>query len=87
MDVRDKGVFVTGGAMGIGRALTEGLLDRGARVRTRDERTGGWVGGWEDGRVGGWMDCRETQGGVRGGRRYGHQAVPSLKVCWTEGPG
>ncbi|KAK7092673.1 hypothetical protein V1264_008384 [Littorina saxatilis] len=32
MDVKDKGIFLTGGAVGIGRAVLEALLARGAKV-------------------------------------------------------
>ena len=32
MEARSKGVFLTGGAKGIGRAILQGLLDKGAKV-------------------------------------------------------
>lgn len=35
MELKDKGVFLTGGARGIGRGMTEALLAKGARVSTR----------------------------------------------------
>ncbi|KAK7478674.1 hypothetical protein BaRGS_00030059 [Batillaria attramentaria] len=32
MDMEGKGVFLTGGGRGVGRAMVEALLDKGARV-------------------------------------------------------
>lgn len=36
MELKDKGVFLTGGARGLGRGMAEALLDKGARVSTRN---------------------------------------------------